>query len=262
MKQLKHVPIEGTHNVRDLGGLPTIDGKSTRWNLLYRSDALSYVTPAGWQQLMDYGVRMVIDLRSEQEAKYIPIKTPNEIVYFHRSLMKQVSEMQEMTDFAKGNKAGSTDAMRRIIKSMTVNYSTAVKTNIDCCVDVLHLILKGLSSGSVLFLCTAGKDRTGIIASMILYLCKVSREDIIADYMVSSTYNQPGINAKMNQMYASQMMDNEQLQLINEALTSKPEVASQLYDEYKNMDISSLLDENGFLKADQKKLVDLICELR
>ncbi len=260
MKQLKHLLIEGAYNIRDLGGIPTIDGRSTRWNLLYRSDALSLLTTDGWQKLINYGVRTVIDLRSVQECEYSAIKPLTPIVYYHRSLMKQVAEMPEMKGLIQDSKVESTDSMRRIIKSMTVDYATAIRTNIECCVDVLQLIRKGLGRGSVLFLCSAGKDRTGIIASMILYLCQVAREDIVADYMVSSTYNQLGINSRMHEMYESHALNDEQLQLLKEALTSKPEVANQLYDEYVEMKIECLLDKHGFTKTNQQELIDLVCE--
>ena len=63
----RHVPLETAHNFRDLGGYPTQDGRSTRWGVAYRSDALYSLNDADWAQLRARNVRHVIDLRSMHE---------------------------------------------------------------------------------------------------------------------------------------------------------------------------------------------------
>src|SRR5688500_13118153 len=63
----RHLDWEGCFNVRDLGGLPTRDGRVTRRGAVVRADALDGLTAAGWAALVDHGVRTVVDLRNDDE---------------------------------------------------------------------------------------------------------------------------------------------------------------------------------------------------
>ena len=68
----RHLAWDGCYNARDLGGLPTVDGSETRWQVVIRSDLLSRLTEQGQRALLDYGVRTIIDLRAPQEAQAEP----------------------------------------------------------------------------------------------------------------------------------------------------------------------------------------------
>ena len=63
----RFVDLEGAHNFRDLGGLPTGDGGTTRFGVMFRSDALHHLKPTDLELLTELGMRMVIDLRSSVE---------------------------------------------------------------------------------------------------------------------------------------------------------------------------------------------------
>lgn len=76
MIRLKHIPLEGAHNFRDLGGCPTTDGGATKWGMLYRSDALSGLTRRDWAELEVRKVRTILDLRSLSERAPAPIAPP------------------------------------------------------------------------------------------------------------------------------------------------------------------------------------------
>src|SRR5262249_21747651 len=64
----RHLDWEACYNVRDLGGLPTVDGDTTRWRSIVRADILARLTDSGRRALIDYGVRTVIDLRSPAQV--------------------------------------------------------------------------------------------------------------------------------------------------------------------------------------------------
>ena len=68
----RHLDWPGCANVRDLGGLRTADGRTTRWRSVIRSDSLDRLTPAGWEALEGYGVQTVIDLRNDIEREADP----------------------------------------------------------------------------------------------------------------------------------------------------------------------------------------------
>ena len=72
MLQHRDLEIEGSWNVRDIGGYPTADGGTTRWGVLLRSGDLARVSPTGQQALIDYGVRTIIDLRDLNEVRSLP----------------------------------------------------------------------------------------------------------------------------------------------------------------------------------------------
>ncbi len=255
MRYMKHIPLDGAYNVRDLGGYSTIDGFATKWGLLYRGDALYRLTESDWQVLLERGVHAAIDLRSRSEVEANPIVTPTNVVYENFSLMREqddISVSNAMPDV-------STISMDKFMESMKLDYSKTLFDNLSCCVDILNAITKHLAHGSVIFICTAGKDRTGIIAAVILYLCGVNREDIIADYIVSSTYNTNGVNKVMRTMLEKfvNLLDPSTL---NDCMASKPETIINLLDDMDDKNFKSLLSENGFDMEKQQKLIATFIE--
>ena len=242
MNHLKHIPLKGAYNVRDLGGYPTTDGRYTQWGLLYRSDALSGLTDGDWRILMNRNVKTIIDLRSLTETAAAKINTPAGINYYHFSLMKELD--QNLQNVSK----------ETILESMKLDYVKTLFGNLSCCAKILNTILERMERGSIVFLCSAGKDRTGIIASLALYLSDVIREDIIADYMVSSTYNTNGINKKYESLPDALLKMIPDITLLKGFFESKPETIIALLDELDSRNIRSLLDGEGFSYERQSQL--------
>ena len=247
MMHMKRIPLEGAYNFRDLGGYPAADGACTRWGMLYRSDSLAALTAAGWQTLRRLQVKTIVDLRSSFETASAPIRPPEGITYKRFSLMSEL-------DALKRGIAGANNIAGIIAKSMQLDYGRTVFGNIPCCVDILHTITERMQAGSVVFLCSAGKDRTGITAALVLYLCGAPREDIIADYMVSSTYNTNGINKKMTSFpdFILKMIPDRSL--LKSVMESKPETMTALLDELDAQDIRRVLAEGGFSTECQQLL--------
>ena len=261
MKHMKRVPLDGAHNFRDLGGLPAGHGaKSTRWGCLYRSDSLAGLTDADWAELYDRNVRTVIDLRSENEAAASPIQVPKDIYrdgkhpeYRHCNLMKDLDAQVHGTERSK----------ETILKSMQLDYVETVFGNMTCCADILRGISEGLDRGAVVFLCSAGKDRTGITAAMVLYLAGVAREDILADYMISSTLNTDGINRLMKNFpvpeeYLAAIPDL--IERVKQVLASRPETMAALLDAFDVRGLRDCLAEAGFGLDEQNMLVEKYLE--
>ena len=242
MFHLKHIPLEGAHNFRDLGGCPTIGGGATKWGMLYRSDALSGLTQRDWAELEARNVRTVIDLRSGSERAASPITPPDGVVCLSFSLMRELD----------GNAASM--SRESILQSMKLDYVRTLFGNLPCGAEILNAILERLEQGAVVFLCSAGKDRTGIVAALVLYLCGVPREDIIADYIVSSTYNTNGINAKLGSLPEDILRWIPDPEILRDCLASKPETIIALLDALEQKDIRALLAENGFPEEKQRLL--------
>ncbi len=255
---LKRIPMEHLHNMRDLGGYPTADGRVTKWNRLYRSDSPASLTAAEWARFKDLGVNLLIDLRSDQEQKASPVTPGYPVDYQTISLMKELDDLTTEISKAQGQ---DPDATEQIMKSMELDYTRTLFGNLPGAVKILDLILSNTrSGGNTVFFCFAGKDRTGITAAMVLYLCGVAREDIIADYMVSRTYNEKGANQLTRDIpkeLRALLPDEETLK---RSMDSAPETMAGLLDSFESKNLRSSLAENGFGPEKQKELAELMTE--
>ncbi len=260
MTHTRHLLLEHAHNFRDLGGYPTTKNTSTKWGMLYRSDALTSLSDEEWKFLKEkLGIGLVIDLRSEKERQNAAVSPSFQIRYASFSLMKELDHLEAQPKKDASNDSGYTNT---ILQSMKLDYTSTLFGNMDCAVKILLAILDTLTTKdeAVVFLCSAGKDRTGIVAALILYLCSVPREDILADYMVSSTYNANGINRNLSSL------PKELLDLIpddvtmKQSLASDPETMALLLDAFDQKDIRRCLHTGGFTYEMQKELVQLITQ--
>lgn len=256
MKHLKHIAMKHVYNFRDLGGYPAMDGRSTRWGILYRSDALSNLTGEEWEMLTKRGVRTVIDLRGTPEVETAPVLAPDAVAYHHYSLMQELDQMMVTEDGMPGQNGGNAG----ILGSMKLDYGKTLFGNMECCVKILHVMAERIPTGGVVFMCSAGKDRTGIIAAVILYLCGVGREDIIADYMVSNIYNSNGINKKLSSLPESVLKLVPDQSLLDDLIQSRPETMIQLLDEMEEKDLRRCLEEQGFTAQQQEAFKVLVTE--
>ena len=247
MQHQRRILLENANNFRDLGGFATPDG-TTAWGKLFRTESLKYLNDADWQKLRTLGVRTLFDLRSRKEAIDNPIRTPDDFIYRNMPLM-QGSRRQ--TD-DPGN-ASDRSGKDTFIASLLVPYSEIFADGLPAPADVLDQITDALEIGGVAFFCSAGKDRTGILTAAILTLCGVAREDIVADYMVTSVYN----SAPERGVYPKLMRDMGLTDscLLADILESKAETIADLLDYFAENDLRALLEENGFSREKQEKLI-------
>ena len=161
-------------NARDLGGYPTTDGSQTRWRSLLRSDDLAQLTLAGLQAFSSYGIETVVDLRWPEEVMASP--TPITRVLKHIRY-EQISLLTPTPEEWRTRRADST-AKELWNRSMLEKVRDELK-------DVLAVIA-GASPGPLLFHCVAGKDRTGLIAALLLALADVEPRAIAHDYAAST----------------------------------------------------------------------------
>lgn len=165
---------DGCTNVRDLGGLHTLDGRQTRWQAVVRSDTPSRLTAAGWSALYAYGIRTIITLRThgqtEPELNFSPPQPGLDIVPV---------EIEDITDQAFLQQWAVTE-----LWSTPLYYKDALQRWPDRHAAAISAIAQA-QPGGVLFHCARGNDRTGIIALLLLTLAGVTPDEIIADYQLS-----------------------------------------------------------------------------
>ncbi len=186
MKNYRRIPLEHLKNCRDLGGYSCGGGKMVRYHQLYRSEAPEHLTVREWKILEDIGIKTIIDLRSESEQKFASYEVPDCIERIFYPLQKYDSQLaftEKMDDKSLAKIASSAFG-----KSLEDGYQKMIEDAPSRIVYLLEIICKKLENGAILYHCTAGKDRTGVLTAILYLLCQVSDEDIIADYQVSATY--------------------------------------------------------------------------
>lgn len=157
-----------SYNTRELGGFRTSDGRITNNNIFWRSDAPSQPDARDIEKLFSAHITTVIDMRTQWEVEKNPdmLSETAGFEYFH---------------FPITEGSGVPESLEAVPHSY-MDIATA---------ENMPEVMKALaeSSNGVLFHCTAGKDRTGVVSAIILMLCGVSGEDIVNDYVVSREYN-------------------------------------------------------------------------
>ena len=167
---------DACYNVRDLGGFTTVDGRTTCWRAMVRSDNICRLTQHGRQALVRYGVRTVIDLRSTDELLL-------ETDPFSRGDMDEVAYINAplMTDEFLSLYSTGLDQLFEMVL-------------LDLCRDAVAFLFTAIAvapEGGVLVYCHAGKERTGIASALLLALAGVPREVIADEYAKSDEYLEP-----------------------------------------------------------------------
>jgi protein-tyrosine phosphatase len=172
---MRHLPVEGGFNIRDLGGYATQDGRVTRLGVLIRAGNLSRVSPAGAQQLLGFGIRTIIDIRDEGEVE----KHPD---VFAQSLAVKYANLPFIgTDLSSSERW----------KARTQTYAgldRLYEIFLDACQPQVAAIITALaeSEPAAVFHCHAGKDRTGVVSALLLGAAGVPAQVIADDYAETS----------------------------------------------------------------------------
>ncbi len=165
----RHVALETCFNFRDLGGYRATHGQTVRWGCVFRSDSLRSLTSADFAVLSGLGVRTVVDLRSTKELESEGRSAHlGELDYHHAPLFEQ----EPLPDPRPG------EMYLAIAAARGESLAGSLRTIAEC-------------DHAVVFHCAAGKDRTGILAAMLLAALGVPDESIIADYVLSGRALEP-----------------------------------------------------------------------
>lgn len=205
--------IPGTCNVRDLGGYASGQGQ-TQWRRLLRADSLYEMSDAGKRQLLDIGLTTVIDLRVASEAKRAPDPfTGDDPIAQHR-----ISVFEGIIPKAWPTDTDSKDMLLDIYKKA-----------LDECGDAFAEVLTTISragDGMVLFHCSAGKDRTGLVAALLLSVAGVDKRTVVQDYALTELM----MASRLAQMVASCYAEGMTASVIEPLLACKPQTMSSTLD--------------------------------
>jgi protein-tyrosine phosphatase len=182
--RVRLLKLSGAINLRDMGGYRTKDGKRVKWGMVYRSGSLGKLTEEDLHEFEGLNIKLICDLRHAQETAAEPDRLPTGAVYWHSPVN---------TD----DKERSRKRMRMLLFSPEQLGDLLLETYTDVMIDgnarLFGELLRRLSDSEnlpALFHCTAGKDRTGIAAMLLLLTLGVPEETIVADYTLSNLYYQ------------------------------------------------------------------------
>ena len=185
---VRKLPMDGPGNFRDIGGYPTVNGRRVKWGLLYRADSLSKLSETDQAYFEKLGIKSIVDFRSNEERenepdninstsiemRSIPIAAgkPSGLVMAMR-LLKLLTDKEQATSELKTLLVG---VNRQLIEDNTQDYRLWMPS------------LLSADSYPMVFHCSAGKDRTGIAAVLVLLALGVDKEIAIEDYMATNRY--------------------------------------------------------------------------
>jgi protein-tyrosine phosphatase len=167
---------DGCVNVRDLGGHPTEDGGETRFGAVVRADSVRGLSDEGWEALVAYGVRRIVDLRWHDElAEDAPRESPVDVVHVplfgeRNEAAHEVNALVESIDDPAERR---TRMYLEFLRRYPENFAGAIRA------------VGQAPEGTVVVHCAGGVDRTGLVSALLLSLAGVGPEHIAADYAAS-----------------------------------------------------------------------------
>ena len=181
----RYVHLQGAHNFRDLGGYATEDGHHVRWGLFYRSDNLAKLSDADLAELHRLGIKLVCDFRSQEEKTADPDRLPAqdppavaELPIFDDSF-SPAAFREKLTS----GKLGDTDLRQLLIqgnRQFATKYAGQYKAMFERLTQSSQL--------PAVVHCTAGKDRTGFAAAVVLKTLGVPDETVYHDFLLTNVY--------------------------------------------------------------------------
>ncbi|APU15142.1 MULTISPECIES: tyrosine-protein phosphatase [Actinoalloteichus] len=169
----RHLDFAGVHNFRDLGGYRAEDGRTVRWRQLFRADALSSLRPADGQRFRALGIGTVIDLRYPYEIAANGRVPQYDGLTYHNLSVEHRPYEQAALDPAIEPARYFADRYAELLADGTAELRRALE------------VIAFEAEGPVVFHCRTGKDRTGVLAALLLVLLGVAEEDVVADYALT-----------------------------------------------------------------------------
>ncbi len=202
------VPLEGTLNFRDLGGYPAAGGV-TRWGAVYRSDRLNALTDADVDHLATIGLRTVCDFRYDREVAEDPSRLPDgaRIVRLAVGVApgdnpRSLEELIRAGEVTHVTPATMAEGYLRMLEGQAALFG-----------DLVRLVADADHHAMVVH-CTAGKDRTGLGAALLLGAVGVDDDVIVEDYRLTDDYRSVHRLAEIGPKIQAQGLDLADLEVL------------------------------------------------
>lgn len=177
----QHLPMEGGYNFRDLGGIKNKDGKYIKWGKILRSDDLHNLTEEDLKYLSSVPLITIVDFRSKEEMEKAPDKVPASVKEDYPYSINPGNLMAEIE--MEGVSPAKMDSAMMKMNILLVTDTAAVNEY-----KKFFSLLQNENDVPLMFHCSAGKDRTGMGAALILSALGVDEETIYNNYLESNEY--------------------------------------------------------------------------
>ena len=171
----RSIELTSVHNFRDLGGYETADGRAVQWRTIFRADGLGRLTDDDLDVLRPLGLRTVVDLRTARELDHrgrFPFES-YPVAFHHLSVLDTTWDREA----ARIENLPATEFLHRAYRQMLVDGGPRFAAAFD--------VLAAPDALPAVFHCAAGKDRTGLLAALLLGALGVGHDDIVADYVLT-----------------------------------------------------------------------------
>lgn len=191
----RKLPFDNMHNFRDLGGYQTSDGRQVKWGWVYRCDKLSSLSDEDQNFIVRLGIKQVSDFRSDEERYESPHKLPatGDITVNILPITVEAAQIERITARLQEENATADDMAHLLVEAnreMVERFTPVYR-------EWLQSLLKE-SSYPQAFHCTAGKDRTGFGAAILLSILGVPYRTILQDYLATNAYTAARVDAIMH----------------------------------------------------------------
>ena len=265
---MKRSSEPGIANLRELGGFRGRDDRRVKSERIYRSGTLDLPVEVLGGILDPLGISQVFDLRSGGEVEMTPYRLPDHIPYRHRPVLASMEGGENITlDFSDKEAmlsmlANDSTLLEKLLSS--TDFMMSIYEEMGSQARIFGDIMKEMIAGEgapVLYHCSAGKDRTGILSTMILLTLGVSREDVTGHYLLSNQYRKAEIDHEMKTI--SEFVNHpDQLELVRGMMLVKEEYLQttlKAIDAYPAFD-DYAVQELGLTRQELETFRDLYLE--
>lgn len=247
----RRMDLQGASNFRDLGGYEAADGRTVKWRQLYRSNSLAALTDADLEHVAGLEIKLICDLRREEESVEAPTRLPTTnapvILQLPIGPERKDSKLYEYLWSGEATEAQMRQVMQDIYAEFAIRFAPQYA-------EFMRRVSRA-DQLPLLFHCAAGKDRTGFAAALVLETLGVSREIILEDYALTNHY----VKRNLLEKYP----DLKSPELFHTMMAANPDYLLASYaavDEAFGSFEGYLTDGLGFTAADRDTLRALLLE--
>ena len=255
----RKLPFDRMHNFRDLGGYRTTDNRQLKWGRVYRADKLSSLSDEDQNYILRLGIRQVSDFRSNEERQDAPHKLPTNagITVNELPITVDAAQIERITAQLHEENVTADDMAHFLVEAnreMVERFTPIYK-------QWLQALLSEDSYPQV-FHCTAGKDRTGLGAALLLSILGVPHDTIVQDYLATNTFTAARVDHIVHYVHEKTMHQVNQ-DVIRTLFTVQEHYLREAFiaieEEYQDLDnyIETAL---GFTQVERAALQALLLE--
>jgi protein-tyrosine phosphatase len=255
--------ITGLDNIRDMGGYKTVNGRTVKRGVIYRSDTLSKLKPEGITQIEALGIGHIFDLRSDSEIARKPDPEIKGAVYHHTEILADTPMLKwpETDEETIAFYAGPASRNYYIDASKYMVVSARSRESLK---TILTIALENQEGKGLLWHCSGGKDRAGFVSAVFLSLLGLDNETITQEYLLTNIDRKEFDDSEREYMDAEYFHGDKTLmegfRAVQEARREYVDIfLSGIQSLYGTVD-NYLIQEVGFTQADLDKIKALYTE--